>query len=63
VYETTLHCKAFTGEPARLNRIAVDGDGVVLVYDDVAGYFTSCHRLNSMIVARVRKQARIAAMA
>ena len=34
-----------------------DSDGVVRVYDDVAGYYTTCHSLTATQEARVRRLA------
>lgn len=37
-------CQPFTGEPPKEHRLLVDTTGIY-VYDSVAGYYTSCHRL------------------
>lgn len=50
-------CRAFAGEGARENRILVEDDGSVLVWDPVAGAYTRCHALSP------RTQRRLAALA
>lgn len=53
----TARCRAFAGEGARENRILVEDDGSVLVWDPVAGAYTRCHALSP------RTQRRLAALA
>ena len=50
--------KAFSGEGVRKNRIMIDDDDAVRVYDSVAGYYTTCHALSARTVARLVRQAR-----
>jgi hypothetical protein len=38
-------------------KAAVDADGTVRVWDDVAGHFTLCHNLTERQVAHVRRLA------
>jgi hypothetical protein len=52
--ETTIRCRAFTGEPVREHRVSVAVDGTVRVYDSVAGHYTLCHALSPRAVARIR---------
>lgn len=56
--EFTARCKAFSGEGARENRILVERDGSVLVWDEVAGHYTRRHALSARQQARLRKRAR-----
>lgn len=51
----TVRCKAFTCDRVRLNRCMVDADGTVRVWDDVAGYYTTCHCLNEATQRRIRR--------
>lgn len=52
-----LKLKAFSSEPPQIYKIQVDG-GVVRVWDSVAGYFTSRHRLTPSQIKRVINAAR-----
>jgi hypothetical protein len=38
-------------------KATVDADGTVRVWDAVAGYFTTCHRLGKSALVRIRKMA------
>jgi hypothetical protein len=40
-------------------RVMVDVDGTVRVWDSVAGYYTTCHRLGTSAIRRIRKLAGI----
>ncbi len=53
----TVKCKAFSGGRIQSHRCIVDADGSVRVYDDVAGYYTTCHSMSERTQARVRKLA------
>jgi hypothetical protein len=57
--ELTIHCKAFSGEGARENKVLVEPgrNGAVLVWDSVAGHYTSCHKLSIRTQAKIRSQA------
>jgi len=57
--ELTIRCKAFSGEGARENRVLVEPgrNGAVLVWDSVAGHYTSCHILTIRTQAKIRSQA------
>lgn len=48
-----MRCKAFTGDRVQLNRFLVKPDDEILVYDDVAGHFTSCYTLTKAQRSRV----------
>lgn len=52
----TVRCRAFGGRLATV-RVLVSADQVVRVYDDVAGYFTTCHRLSLRAQQRIRRMA------
>ncbi len=54
---TTVACRAFTTESAREYAVLIEGADV-LVWDSVAGYYTSCHSLSKRTQARIAKQAR-----
>jgi hypothetical protein len=54
----TIRCKAFDGEGVRTNRVMVDDDGTVRVYDSVAGYYTTCHSLSERTMRRIRAMSR-----
>lgn len=44
----------FAGGPRQLCDCVVDSQGVVRVYDSVAGYYTVCHSLTELDMAKVR---------
>ena len=50
---TTIRAKAFSGEGVRTHRIMIE-DGRVLVWDSIAGYYTSCHSLSAATIRRAR---------
>lgn len=56
MYYTTIRAKAFAGEGIRTHRVAVDTDGVVRVWDSVAGYYTTCHSLGRAAIRRIYDQ-------
>ena len=51
----TTKAKAF-GKLANINA-TVDADGTVRVWDDVAGYYTTCHGLSAAAQQRIRRLA------
>jgi hypothetical protein len=53
----TTRAKAFAGQGVQTIQALVEGDGTVRVYDDVAGYYTTCHSLSERAQARIRKLA------
>ena len=53
--QITIRAKAFSGEGVRTHDALVESDGTVLVWDSVAGYFTSCHSLSTSAIRRARK--------
>ena len=55
--EIEMRAKAFAGEGVRDHRISVDDDGDVRVWDEVAGYYTTCHSLCKDAIRRARKIA------
>ena len=50
--------QAWTGQPVQRERLSVDADGTVRVYDRTAGHYTRSHRLTERAEARVRRLAR-----
>jgi len=55
---TTIRAKAFLGESIKVHKVAVDANGVVRVWDSVAGYYTTCHCLSKSAIAKARKATR-----
>ena len=57
--ELTIRCKAFSGDSVRENKVLVEPgrNGAVLVWDSVAGHYTSCHILTIRTQAKIRSQA------
>lgn len=66
--EVTIRAKVFSGQPIQSVRVLVPVDCVlpltravvsqqVRVWDDVAGYFTTCHSLGKAAVRRARELA------
>jgi hypothetical protein len=53
----TARCKAFDGEGVRENKIRIDADGTIRVWDAVAGHYTTCHGLSKAAQGRLRKLA------
>ena len=53
----TVRCKAFAGESIKANRVQVESDGTVRVWDSVAGHFTNCHNMSEATIRRIRKLA------
>jgi|SanBayMetagenome_1026888.scaffolds.fasta_scaffold04902_12 hypothetical protein len=52
-----VRCKAFSGEGVQEHSILIDTLGKVLVWDSLAGYYTSCHSLSPKMKARIRRRA------
>jgi len=50
--------KAFDGETIRSYRFAVESNGTVRVWDEVAGHYTTCHSLAKSAIRRIQKLAR-----
>lgn len=55
--QATIRAKAFSCESIRSYDILIEPDGAVLVWDSVAGYYTSCHILSASAIRRARKLA------
>jgi hypothetical protein len=55
--EITLRVKAFSNEGPKLNRIHIDDDGTIRVYDSVAGHYTIHHSLSRSAIQKIRKLA------
>lgn len=54
--EISTKAKAFCGRMESIKAM-VDADGTVLVYDSVAGHYTTCHSLSQSAIRRIRKLA------
>ncbi len=52
--ELMVKCKAFSGESQKMNRVIVS-NGQVKVFDDKAGYFTSCHIISQAKQASIKR--------
>lgn len=52
-----IRCRAFASEGVRENKVRVESDGRVWVYDSVAGHYTTCHSLGRSALARIRRKA------
>ena len=53
----TIRARAFAGESVRAQRVSVDEDGTIRVYDAVAGHYTTCHSLSASAQRRIRAVA------
>ena len=53
----TVRAKAFAGYGVEEIKALVEPDGTVRVYDDVAGYYTTCHSLSPRAEQRIRRLA------
>ena len=54
--EITTRAKAFSNEGIRAHRFQIEGE-TVRVWDEVAGYFTTCHSLGKSSIRRIRRMA------
>ena len=54
----TIRCRAFASEGARTNKISVDANGTIRVYDSISGHYTCCHSLSVAAQRRIQRQAR-----
>ena len=52
----TTKAKAFNGKLENI-KAAIDPDGTVRVWDEVAGYYTTCHGLSAAAQQRIRRLA------
>ena len=55
--EIKMRVKAFSGEGIRDYRVLVDNDDV-LVWDSVAGHYTTCHSLCGSAIKRAKRLAK-----
>lgn len=55
--DITLRVAAFAGEGERKNKIRVDIDGNIRVWDDVAGHYTVCHSIDESDQGRILVRA------
>ena len=53
----TVRCRPFTGSRMGEYKVMVQVDGLVRVWDAVAGYYTTCHCLSESTQRRIRKMA------
>lgn len=53
----TIRAKAFSGQSVQTHRVRIE-DGIVRVWDGVAGHFTTCHSLSKSTQARILADAR-----
>lgn len=53
-----MRCKAFAGEPVQEYFVRVEDNGQVLVADDVAGHYTTCHEMPASAMRRARRLAK-----
>lgn len=53
----TARANAFTGRGVETLKFLVKADGQVKVYDSIAGYYTTCHRMSEATMRRIRKLA------
>ena len=55
--DVTFRCRAFRCERIRLNTVRVYANGDVLVYDELAKHFTTCHILGRAAKAKAKQLA------
>lgn len=55
--EIQAKVKAFSNEGVRLNRLSVDANGTVRVWDSIAGHYTTVHNMSAATQSRIRKMA------
>lgn len=55
--ELTVRCKAFSCEGVRNNRLLVEADGTIRVFDSVAGHYTTAHAISKATESKIRKLA------
>ena len=55
----TVRCQAFPESQGSrsINRVIVDNDGTIRVWDNIAGYYSTCHSLSEDDQRRIRKLA------
>ena len=53
----TAKCRAFSCEGIRENKLALDIDGKINVWDSIAGYYTRCHILTPRTQRRLARLA------
>ena len=56
--EFVARCKPWKSEGVRENKILVDSDGDVRVWDEIAGHYSFCHSLSPAQIRRLRRIAR-----
>lgn len=55
--EFTVACRAFTAEARQKNKVVVNTNGEISVFDSIAGHFTTNHTLSKADSLRIRKIA------
>ena len=55
--ELTVRCKAFSSEGVRSNRLLVEANGTIRVFDSVAGHYTTVHAIGKATESKIRKLA------
>ncbi len=55
----SVRCRAWSQQPMAVERVSVDADGTVRVYDAVAGHYTVCHALSDGQQRRIRHIAQV----
>jgi hypothetical protein len=53
----TARAKFFSGEGVTTQKVRVDSDGTVRVWDSVAGHYTLCNSLSKAAAKRIAKLA------
>lgn len=48
-----IRCKAFAGGKVAIQKIQVDDKGVIRVWDEIAGHYTTCHSLTNKTIGRI----------
>lgn len=55
--KTQKRYRAFS-DGSKTNMFLIRDDGFVLAYDDVAGYYTTCHSLNRIQIGMIKSESR-----
>jgi len=53
----TVRARFFSGQPIETRKVIVEDDGTIRVWDELAGYYTTCHSLTRSAERRIRKMA------
>ena len=52
----SIRVKAFTGTSVGTHTVSVE-DGIVRVWDAIAGHYTTCHGMSARTIARILRMA------